>query len=135
MPDQHTAEDGITISRRRLFAPGRCATCHRRLPGVAFILREPADSPEPRGLWRVCADCRDAVRTELRRAALSTPARLRIAIAMVASEHEATPLLPFWENLDDRGLERLLIAVVWIAFAVHAFAFILVVAVIASQPH
>lgn len=84
--------------------------------------------------WVLCATCAQSVRRELARTRLHSPARLRVAIAMVASEHAASSPPVEVDQRQGERVERLLIATVLGAFLVHALAFLLVVVFIAS-PH
>lgn len=113
----------------------RCAICGRRTGRFARRL-EDADETSSHAAWRVCENCYSAVQRELQRAELRSPARVRIAVGVVAAERRRSPRYSvwderFWEQLSDHGLDRLLIWLFAIAFAVHAIAFILVAAYIA----
>lgn len=113
----------------------RCMVCNRPLHRQTMLLEETPDVPDPH-VWAVCPDCYAAVRSEVSRAALRTPLRVRIAVGVVASQrsHPARYGIlddRYWDQLTDEGLNRLLIWVFAIAFAVHAIAFVLVAAYIA----
>lgn len=114
----------------------RCAICSRRLGRPHWYLEEAGDEHEPARSWLVCARCHAAVEHEMQRADLRTPQRLSIAIGLVASEHVSrhrAGYLGSWDQLGDRELERLLLWSFLVAFAVHALAFILVTAYIATS--
>lgn len=107
----------------------RCAVCGEQ-ESVEWFEFQGDDLSEPR-TWVVCASCAQAVRQEIERARLRTPIRVRVAIAMVASERaQSTERIEALERPDDR-VERLLIATVLAAFLVHALAFVVVIAFIA----
>lgn len=64
----------------------RCAICARRPDAPLRAVDETPDPPDEPRTWALCPSCLDAVRAELARAALRTPYRVRIAVAVVASE-------------------------------------------------
>jgi hypothetical protein len=64
----------------------RCAICARRPDVPLRALDETPPPPAEPRTWALCPTCLDAVRAELARAALRTPYRVRIAVAVVASE-------------------------------------------------
>lgn len=100
-----------------------------------WYLEESDDEHESSRSWLLCTPCHDVVQQELKRADLRTPLRLSVAIGVVASEHasrQCADRLRFWDHLDDRSLERLLLGSFMAVFVVHALAFILVTAYIAS---
>lgn len=123
----------------------RCAICGRRAGVAGRHLDEPPEplrQPEPPELpalharWHLCDECYLAVGRELARAALRSPARVRVALGVVAAERRSMPRYHvwderFWEQLSDRGQDRLLIWIFAIAFAVHALAFMLIAAYVA----
>lgn len=115
----------------------RCSVCRRWLGHTRYRLVEDAAPGETQRHWRVCAECKAAVEAEVERAGLESAARLRVAIGMVAASRPPRQSLwddGYWENLDDRGVNRLLIWLFGIAFVVHAIAF-LAVAVYISFAH
>lgn len=111
----------------------RCAICGGRVGTTGHFLRdaEDATSTERRTTWHLCADCYDAVGREMERASLRTRARARVAVGIVAAER-GHPLRSsfwderYWEQLTDRGQDRLLIWFFGVAFVVHAVAFMVV---------
>jgi hypothetical protein len=117
----HT-ENGMTINAQRGRRARRCAICGRR----AAPLHQIVESEPPEGqrrAWLACAECADAVREEVGRAALQTPLRVRIAVGIVAARRRpaARPTIwseQFWEDLDDAAMDRLLKRFVWVAFVV-----------------
>jgi len=112
----------------------RCAVCGEQ-ESVEWFEFQGDDLSEPR-TWVVCASCAQAVRQEIERAHLRTPTRVRIAIAMVASERkhgvEQIEAIEALERSSNR-VERLLIGTVLAAFLVHALAFVVVIAFIAAN--
>jgi hypothetical protein len=110
----------------------RCAVCGQSSSVEWFEFHGDEDASAPR-TWTLCASCAHAVRHELRRTRLRSPERVRVAIAMVASERaDAVPSARSVEREGDR-VERLLIGTVLAAFLVHALAFVLVIAFIAAS--
>jgi hypothetical protein len=116
----------------RLLGHG-CDVCGRRIVGSGYYFEETEPAPEPRRMWTLCEACAEMAQREVERTSVRSPLRLRIAMGIVASERGSggTPGREVAE--DDSGFNRWLVAVVWIAFAVHALAFILVAAVIAAE--
>jgi hypothetical protein len=53
-------------------------------------LKEPGEAPEPRHEWVLCKPCHEALLVEMRRSSLRSPARLRIAMGLVAAERWPT---------------------------------------------
>lgn len=49
-------------------------------------LKEPLEAPEPRHEWVLCSYCHKALLNEMRRSALSSSVRLRVAVGLVAAE-------------------------------------------------
>ncbi|HLZ23464.1 MAG TPA: hypothetical protein VKQ30_15225 [Ktedonobacterales bacterium] len=114
----------------------RCAICGQYMgkSGRSLIALETATGTG--ATWHLCEDCYVAVTRELERAELRTPARVRIAVGVVASERGQSARYSiwderFWEQLSDRSQDRLLIWIFAIAFVVHAIAFMLVAAYVA----
>jgi hypothetical protein len=123
-------------TRSRWLHLSRCAICGRHAGVYERILEEPATSAARGVTWRLCEDCFVAVGRELERAELRTPARVRVALGLVAAErgHRAHPSIwseRYWEQLSDRGQDRLLIWIFYVAFVVHALAFMLVAVYVA----
>ncbi|SRR5581483_2312823 len=110
----------------------QCAVCGQTNSVEWFEFQGDDDLSEPR-TWVLCASCAQAVRHELRRARLRSPARMRVAIAMVASARANPPLAATSPPRHDDPVERLLIGTVLVAFAIHALAFVLVIAFVAAS--
>lgn len=81
--------DGIRqlmVQRRRRYKFTRCSIC-TSIVWLHFIaLKEPVEAPEPRHEWVLCKPCHEALLVEMLRSTLRSPARLRIAIGLVAAE-------------------------------------------------
>ena len=68
------------------FKPIRCSICALHIWLHPIALKEPVEAPEPRHEWVLCWYCHKALLTEMRRAALSSPVRLRVAVGLLAAE-------------------------------------------------
>ena len=122
----------------------RCAVCERNLHEAAVRVEDggggaPDDetAQHARSSWDLCTRCHQAVQRELARTDIRAPARVRVALAMVAAEHGpgARPRVwdeRYWDQLDDTQLNRLLLWLFAVAFGVHAAAFIAVAAYVAA---
>ena len=133
---RHRALRWWTTSVSRRLRLSRCAICGRRAGVNERILEEPATATTRGAIWRLCEACFVAVGRELERAELRTPARVRVALGLVAAErsHRARPKIwneRYWEQLSDRGQDRLLMWIFYVAFVVHALAFMLVAVYVA----
>lgn len=71
---------------RRWYKLQRCSICKSFIWLSQIELKEPAEAPEPHQVWQLCESCYDALLIEIRRAAIRSPERLRIALGIVASE-------------------------------------------------
>ena len=109
-----------------------CAVCGQSESSEWFEFYGDDEVSEPRS-WMLCATCTQAVRRELERTQLRSAARVRVAIAMVASERANRTLSVDADVRQDERMEHLLIGTVLVAFAVHALAFVLVIAFIAAS--
>ncbi len=115
-----------------------CDLCGRQIAGSGLYFAEVAEGLDPPSAWTLCARCGAQVTQQLERIRADAPMRLRIAVGVAASELGVTRAdmtrkeAQAAERRQEDGFNRLLIAVVWIAFLVHAAAFVLVVAVIAA---
>ena|SRR5579872_2719596 len=72
--------------RRRRYKFTRCSICTSMVWLHSIALKEPVGAPEPRHEWVLCKPCHEALLVEMLRSTLRSPARLRIAIGLVASE-------------------------------------------------
>ncbi|HKS69719.1 MAG TPA: hypothetical protein VJQ45_04835 [Ktedonobacterales bacterium] len=135
------AREGMAARARGWLASvrARCDVCGGLLGSKAYYFEEDAELPDPRQAWTICAACNDAVLQQLDRVAVQTPMRLRVAVAVVASERATPDSLsarlpdPARDRLADRRMERLLIALFLFLFIIHALVFIVIVAVISAH--
>ena len=66
--------------------PFRCSICRHLILFDFILLKEPIDVPEPRFEWTLCKACHQALLEEMRRSAIRSSLRLRIAIGLVYAE-------------------------------------------------
>ena len=64
----------------------RCSICTSVVWFHPIEIKEPVGAPEPRREWVLCKPCHEALLVEMRRSSLHSPARLRIAMGLVAAE-------------------------------------------------
>ena len=88
--------DGTVATKRKIgwkerwYKPIRCSICTNFIWFHLFALQEPAEAPEPRHEWILCKPCHKALLVEMQRSSIRSPARLRIAIGLVAAERSPT---------------------------------------------
>lgn len=75
----------------RWYKPIRCSICtsfiwFRPIVLKESVAEEPVETPKPPSEWILCKPCHKALLVEMRRSTIRSPARLRIAIGLVASE-------------------------------------------------
>jgi hypothetical protein len=122
----------------RTISPTHCSICERRTSAPMVTLAESVAVSGSRQSWTLCRACADAVEAEMQRADLRPSLRMRVAVAMVATERSprARPKIwddEFWEQLSERQW-NVLIAIWVIALAVLApLLFVLVAALASTQ--
>jgi uncharacterized protein with PIN domain len=125
---------GIKFEHQHMIQRRRCSICGRKLEQTAFYLTEGDDAPEPQQAWLLCAPCNTAVQAELSRSELQSHVRTRVAVGIVASSRSPANRAKwwqerFWDELDDRDWNRLIIwFIMFVAFA-HVGFFLLLVLV------
>jgi hypothetical protein len=72
--------------RGRWYKPLRCSICTSFIWFHPITLQEPVGAPEPRHEWVLCKPCHEALIVEMQRSIIRSPARLRIAMGLVAAE-------------------------------------------------
>ncbi len=70
----------------RWYKPRRCSICTSFIWFHPIALEEPVGAPEPRREWVLCKPCHQALLVEMDRSSIRSPARLRIAMGLVAAE-------------------------------------------------
>lgn len=84
--------DGMVATRRETGQRGRwyklvrCSICTSLIWFHPVALKESVEAPEPRQEWVLCKPCHEALLVEMRRSSIRSPARLRIAVGLVAAE-------------------------------------------------
>jgi hypothetical protein len=84
--DETVATGRATGQRGRRYKPIRCSICTSFIWFHPIELKEPVGAPEPRREWVLCKPCHEGLLVEMRRSSISSPARLRIAMGLVAAE-------------------------------------------------
>lgn len=79
-----------TGQRESWYKPIRCSICTSFIWFHPIALQEPAEAPEPRHEWVLCKRCHETLLMEMQRSSIRSPARLRIAIGLVAAERSPT---------------------------------------------
>ncbi len=77
---------GEAGQRGRWFKLIRCSICTSFIWFHPITLKETIGAPEPRYEWVLCKACHKALLVEMRRFSIRSPARLRIAVGLVAAE-------------------------------------------------
>ena len=72
--------------RGRWYKPVRCSICMNVIWRRPTTVKEPVDAPEPRQEWIICLPCYEMLQVEIRRSPVRSPARLRVAVGLVAAE-------------------------------------------------
>lgn len=106
------AEDNLHVGSGKASAPARCSICFRPIWAELFTLKEPAEAPDPQQFWVFCKVCYAAVMRELQNSPLHSPARVRIAVGLVAAER--------WPHLRPNVAARE--ERIWIVFLLCGFA-------------
>jgi hypothetical protein len=89
-------------------APTRCSICQRRLGRSIHFLEETGDVPEPQLSWALCDACNTAVREQMAQSPLRSPLRLRVAVALVATERTPQARRARIGQMSDQHWESLL---------------------------
>jgi hypothetical protein len=113
---------------------GHCAICRKCTSSSMFTLHERVNPAGAGQTWLLCEGCAAAVVTEVDRAALRTPLRLRIAVGVVAASRRPMRRLTifdrdFWELMPRQKLGRMIIGFVVCMFALPPLLFLLVLAI------
>ncbi len=107
-----SAEVDLGVRSSEVSLPARCSICFSVPRTTLFTLREPGAAPQPQQSWTLCKACYAAVRRELQRSPLHSPARVRVAVGLVAAER--------WPHLQQHVAERE--ERLWIMFLLCGFA-------------
>lgn len=133
-----TSWDAPGVEIQTVHASEHCAICTQRTSVPMYVLHEPRELPSAHRSWLVCGDCAAAVVTEVQRAALRTPLRIRIAAGMVAAQRKPSRRLTvfdtdYWELMPRERLDTLLIGFVLCLFAMPPLTFLLVSLLVAGR--
>src|SRR5689334_23750191 len=83
-----------TTQKEYWFKPVRCSVCSHFSWFYSITLKEPDEAPEPRREWVLCKSCFKVLVVEMFRSTVSSPARLRIAMGLVAAERSPAYMTP-----------------------------------------
>jgi hypothetical protein len=118
-----TPGNNVTVATRRdreqrgrWYKPIRCSICTSFIWFHPIALKEPVEAPEPRHEWVLCTSCHEALLVEMRRSTIRSPARLRIAMGLVAAERspKAYPMSAL--HSEQREFQREFTWFVWLLF-------------------
>lgn len=84
----------------------RCSICTSLVWFHSIEIKEPVGAPEPRREWVLCKPCHEALLVEMRRSALHSSARLRIAIGLVAAERSPRAYNTSPHMLEQQAFQR-----------------------------
>ena len=115
--------------KRRWHKPTRCSICKSVIWFYPIALKEPVGAPEPRHEWVLCKPCHEALLLEMRHTSIRSPARLRIAMGLVAAERSPKAYTIIREQ---REFQREFAWFVWllVLFALlHLVIFVILLAV------
>ena len=118
-----------TGQRGRWYKPIRCSICTSFIWFHPIALKEPVGAPEPRHEWMLCKPCHEALLLEMRHTPTRSPARLRIAMGLVAAERSPKAYSIIREQ---RAFQREFAWFVWllVLFALlHVVIFVILLAV------
>ncbi|GAC1344936.1 MAG: hypothetical protein NVSMB27_06500 [Ktedonobacteraceae bacterium] len=121
-----------TGQRGNWYKPVRCSICTSFIWFHPIALEEPVGAPEPRHEWVLCKPCHEALLVEMRRSSISSPARLRIAMGLVAAERSPNAYTTSTQVREQRVFQREFAWFTWlmILFALfHLVIFVILLAV------
>src|SRR5262249_40593973 len=109
------APGGADVAPERL----RCSICRRRVGDAVVYLEETGEQEEERQSWLLCETCNDAVKRQMASAPIRSPLRLRVAVALVATERTPAARRMKRGQLSDAGWFRLLFWTFVLAMLAH----------------
>ena len=129
--------DGTDITRQETgqsgYRPIRCSICTHFILFHSIALKEPIDAPEPRHEWFLCITCHEALLVEMRRSALRSPIRLRIAVGLVAAERSPNSYKVNTPTREQREFDRQFAWFVW-AIVLFGLLHVAIFAVLLAIP-
>ena len=111
--DVPVATRRATELRGRWYKPIRCSICTSFIWLHPIALKEPVEVPEPRQEWVLCKRCHTALLVEMRRASIHSPARLRIAMGLIAAERSPTAYQISSPVREQQAFQREFAWVIW----------------------
>lgn len=115
------------------YRPIRCSICTHFILFHSIALKEPIDAPEPRHEWFLCKTCHEALLVEMRRYALRSPIRLRIAVGLVAAERSPNSYKDNTRTRERREFDRQFAWFVW-AIVLFGLLHIAIFAILLAVP-
>ena len=110
----------------------RCSVCTSVVWFHSIEIKEPVGVPEPRHEWVLCKPCHEALLVEMRRSALRSPVRLRIAMGLVAAERSPRAYKMSPQMHEQQAFQREFAWAIWflVFFALlHVAIFVILLAV------
>ncbi len=92
--------------RGHWYKPIRCSICTSLIWFHSIAVKEAVGAPEPRYEWVLCKPCHEALLVELHRSTLRSPARLRIAMGLVAAERSPKAYTMSTHTREQREFQR-----------------------------
>jgi len=132
-----SGNDGTDTTRKetgqREYIPIRCSICTHFILLHSIALIEPIDAPEPRHEWFLCKTCHEALLVEMRRSALRSPIRLRIAVGLVAAERSPNSYKVNTRTREQREFDRQFAWFVW-AIVLFGLLHVAIFAILLAVP-
>ena len=110
----------------------RCSICTSFIWFHPIALKEPVGTPEPRHEWVLCKSCHEALLVEMRRSSIRSPARMRIAMGLVAAERSPAAYQLSTPMREQQAFQREFAWVIWfmVLFTLlHLVIFVILLAV------
>jgi len=127
-PTEATYPTSRDVSALQTHAPTRCSICQRRLGRSIHFLDETGDVPEPRLSWELCDACNSAVREQMTQSPVRGAMRLRVAVALVATERTPEARRARIGQMSDQHWEAFLF---W-AFLLFMLGHLVLIVIVAS---
>jgi hypothetical protein len=97
---------GEAVQRGRWYKRIHCSICMSFIWFHPITLKEAVGAPEPRYEWVLCKTCHKALLVEMRRSSIRSPARLRIAVGLVAAERSPKAYIISTRAREQREFQR-----------------------------
>ena len=111
----------------RWYKPIRCSICTSFIWFHPIVLEEPVGAPEPRYDWVLCNPCHEALLVEMSRSTIRSPARMRIAMGLVAAERSPKAYTTSTHSPEQQAFQR---EFAWFKWLVIFFALLHLVIVV-----